>query len=217
VQCDVAEAHGTDACELRSGAAQSWQRAPGGERHRGPKHTLRRTANGGARRRGTKSLSAGINPTRGGLARLAWRSLIQPLSKFITTTPLANIQREKHMTTAIMRLSANRRHFAALTALTACVLVGTTATTHAATPSNPPTIKVAYADLNLESAPGAQALYARIVSAARQVCGSRDVDIRDLGALARAQTCESGAIAKAVQDVHSPALAALFDARVRHG
>ena len=120
------------------------------------------------------------------------------------------------MTTAITRLSANR-HSAALTALTACVLMGAIATTHAATPANPPAIKVAYGDLNLESVPGTQALYARIVSAAREVCGSREVDIRDLGALARAQTCESRAIARAVQDVHSPALAALFDARVRRG
>jgi UrcA family protein len=108
-----------------------------------------------------------------------------------------------------MRLSDNWRHSATLTALTACLLVGAAATTHAATPSNPPAIKVAYGDLNLDSVPGTQALYTRIVSAARTVCGSRYVDIRDLGALARTQACETRAVTQAVQDVHSPALAAL--------
>ncbi|HKD54872.1 MAG TPA: UrcA family protein [Steroidobacteraceae bacterium] len=121
------------------------------------------------------------------------------------------------MTTATTRLSDNWRTCTTLAALSACLLVGATATTHAATPADPPAIKVAYGDLNLQSAPGTEALYARIVSAAREVCGSREVDIRDLGALARAQACESRAISQAVRDVHSPALAALSGARVRHG
>ena|SRR5215831_15293590 len=121
------------------------------------------------------------------------------------------------MTTATTRLSDNWRTSATLTALTACLLVGTAATTHAATPANPPAVKVAYGDLNLESLPGTEALYARIVSAAREVCGSRDVDNRNLSALARTRACESRAISQAVHDVHSPALAALSGARVRHG
>ena len=120
------------------------------------------------------------------------------------------------MTTANTRLSDNWRA-PALTALTACLLVGAVGTSHAATPANPPAIRVVYSDLNLESVPGTQALYARIVSAAREVCASREVDIRDLGALARAQSCEARAITQAVHDVHSPALAALFNARVGHG
>jgi UrcA family protein len=121
------------------------------------------------------------------------------------------------MTTAPTRLSDNWRISATLTALTACLLVGAAATTHAATPAAPPAIKVAYGDLNLESASGTEALYARIVSAARTVCGSGDVDGRNLAALAHARSCESRAVAQAVHDVHSPALAALSGARVRHG
>ena len=121
------------------------------------------------------------------------------------------------MTIATTRLSHNWHTSAALTALTACLLVGAAGNSRAATPANPPAVKVTYGDLNLESTPGTQVLYARIESAARQVCGSREVDIRDLGALSRAQSCESRAIAQAVQAVHSPALAALSNARVRHG
>ena len=119
--------------------------------------------------------------------------------------------------TTTLRLTNNWRHSAVLTALTACVLVGAAGASHAATPAAAPAIRVAYGDLNLDSTPGTQALYARIVSAAREVCGSRATDIRDLGALARAQACEARAITQAVHDVHSPALAALSNTHVRHG
>lgn len=115
------------------------------------------------------------------------------------------------------RLTDTWRPSAVLTALTACVLVGAAGATHAATPADPPAIKVAYGDLNLDSTPGTEALYARIVSAAREVCGSRTADIRDLAAFARVQACEARAITQAVHDVHSPALAALSSARVQHG
>jgi UrcA family protein len=121
------------------------------------------------------------------------------------------------MNTVSTTQTGNWHTSAALTALTACLLVGAAGATHAATPGDPPAVRVAYSDLNLESVPGTQALYARIVSAARQVCASREVDIRDLGALSRVQACEARAITQAVHDVHSPALAALSNARVRHG
>jgi UrcA family protein len=78
-------------------------------------------------------------------------------------------------------------------------------------------IKVSYSDLNLTTAAGSQALYGRIVTAARRVCGTDKVDIRDLNTLASAQRCEAQAIAGAVHQVHSPALAALSSARARQG
>jgi UrcA family protein len=78
-------------------------------------------------------------------------------------------------------------------------------------------IKVSYGDLNLTTAAGSQALYGRIVSAARRVCGTDKVDIRDLNTLASAQRCEAQAIAGAVHQVHNPALAALSSARARQG
>ena len=49
------------------------------------------------------------------------------------------------------------------------------------------------------------------------MCGVDTVDIRDLNALASVQRCEAQAIASAVHQVHSPALAALSSARARQG
>ena len=102
----------------------------------------------------------------------------------------------------------------ALTALTACVTLAPVLA-HAATGDAAPTVTVRYADLNLGTDAGSAALYARLVSAARKVCAASD--IRDLGAMAAARACEQQAIANAVRDVHSPKLAAVYDARARHG
>ncbi len=55
-----------------------------------------------------------------------------------------------------------------------------------------------YADLNLGTAAGNDALYARLVSAARKVCGETG-DIRELGQLAATQACQREAIANAVR------------------
>jgi UrcA family protein len=79
-----------------------------------------------------------------------------------------------------------------------------------------PAVTVAYDDLNVDSAQGSAALYARIAAAAREVCATPD-DIRDLGALATARTCERQAIARAVQAVNSPRLAAVYALHLRHG
>jgi UrcA family protein len=161
-------------------------------------------------------LPAGINTAYAAFARAAQRSLIGAYRNNIPTTRKPTVT-EQPMTTGNTRLLDNWHTSGALTACTACLLVGAFGTTHAATPGAAPAIKVAYSDLNLESVSGTQALYARIVSAARDVCSAREVDIRDLGALARAQACETRAITQAVHDVHSPALAALSTTRVPHG
>jgi UrcA family protein len=107
---------------------------------------------------------------------------------------------------------------AALLALTVC-LMGTAAVTKAATPASAParSMTVAYGDLNLNSTQGTNALYARIVSAAREVCGADKVDIRNLGAFASERSCESGAVTQAVQALHNPALAALAGAQEPQG
>jgi UrcA family protein len=78
-------------------------------------------------------------------------------------------------------------------------------------------ITVTYGDLNLASDQGSKALYARIVSAARAVCGAYDVDARDLHALAQEQACETRAIAQAVHQVNVPTLAALYSAHLTRG
>jgi UrcA family protein len=122
------------------------------------------------------------------------------------------------MTTLTTRNSDFRRTAAALAALTACFLLGATGAAQAAQPADAaPSVRVAYGDLNLDSEQGNSALYARIVSAARQVCRVGEVDIRELQALASAKACESHAIAQAVSDVHSPKLAAIYSARVNRG
>jgi len=112
----------------------------------------------------------------------------------------------------------SRRGAAALAALTACLLLGAAGAAHAMQAADAAsTVRVAYGDLNLASEQGNGALYARIVSAARQVCGVGDVDGRDLQGLATAKACESRAIAQAVSNVHSEKLAAIYSARLRHG
>lgn len=99
-------------------------------------------------------------------------------------------------------------------ALAATLLVGTAS---AAPASDAPSVTVSYSDLNLASDAGTQVLYSRIVSAARDVCFTRDVDNRDLGAMLSARRCESTAIANAVSSIHSERLAALSGARTVHG
>jgi UrcA family protein len=70
---------------------------------------------------------------------------------------------------------------------------------------------VKYADLNLSSAPGAEALYSRIRSAAGRVCGR--VDNRDLVSMPLWSNCVHKAIGDAVAKVNQPALTALYNAK----
>ena len=119
------------------------------------------------------------------------------------------------MTNTTLRVADCRRVPATLAALAACLLAGVAGAAAAATPAR--SVTVAYGDLNLSSTQGTDALYARIVSAARAVCGGGEVDIRNLEALAAERSCESNAIAQAVHAVHSPALAALAGARQPEG
>jgi len=104
----------------------------------------------------------------------------------------------------------------AAAALTACLIVGASATAYAAAPTDPsPSVQVSYHDLDLATEQGTQALYARIVSAAHKVCEVRD--IRNLAEFAAASACREQAIARAVRDVNNPRLAALYTAHQRHG
>lgn len=78
-----------------------------------------------------------------------------------------------------------------------------------------PSVKVRYDDLNLSTDSGTAALYARIKSAARQVCP--DQYSRDLNVVSASRACQATAIAKAVQDVNSPQLALIHATHVNHG
>ncbi|HWZ62846.1 MAG TPA: UrcA family protein [Steroidobacteraceae bacterium] len=116
------------------------------------------------------------------------------------------------MTSATQTIGERLRAATTAAAVAACLAIGAAGNVHAATS---PTVKVGYADLNLATAQGSQALYGRIVDAARSVCVV--ADIRDLRAVASANACRQDAIARAVRAVHSPELASLYAAQLSRG
>lgn len=77
-------------------------------------------------------------------------------------------------------------------------------------------VKVSYADLDLAEAAGARTLYARIQSAAREVCGPQP-GVLDLREAAHYQACHAQAVARAVNRVGSDALHALHAAQSGKG
>jgi UrcA family protein len=74
------------------------------------------------------------------------------------------------------------------------------------------TATVSYGDLNLESKPGARALYARLRNGAEDVCSS--FEGRDLMFKRLWQTCFDQAVAAAVAKVGRPELTSLHDKTV---
>jgi UrcA family protein len=113
--------------------------------------------------------------------------------------------------------NAKRRHAAIRTALGVCLITALAGAAYAASPDTASaSVRVSYGDLNLTSEQGSKELYARIVSAAREVCGASQVDIRDLSSLESERACERRAVATAVDQVHSPKLAAIYSAH-QHG
>lgn len=74
-------------------------------------------------------------------------------------------------------------------------------------------VSVSYADLNLSSTAGAQALYARLADAAEQVCGGepRPESLREIARYEQAnfESCYEQALADAVAKVDSARLYAL--------
>jgi|SRR6478752_4598198 len=71
-----------------------------------------------------------------------------------------------------------------------------------------PSMKVSYADLNLKSSAGVEALYTRIKKAAYEVCqiptGTHQIRIES-----ELKACKADAIDRAVQQTNLPSLAAL--------
>ena len=78
-----------------------------------------------------------------------------------------------------------------------------------------PTAAVRYGDLDLSTEQGANALYRRIVNAARQVCDNPGS--RDLQRFVASEKCQAKAIEQAVSDVHSTKLAMVFAAHNARG
>jgi UrcA family protein len=77
--------------------------------------------------------------------------------------------------------------------------------------SDVPTVKVSYADLNLSSPQGANALYSRIWAAAERAC--RPLDGRDLRSKMQMKDCVATAVADAVTKVAHPSVVAIYNAR----
>jgi UrcA family protein len=82
---------------------------------------------------------------------------------------------------------------------------GISTRSHAAAP---PSIKVAYAGLDVSQPAGAQLLYRRLQQAAQGVCGR--LDPIDVGAYLRWQHCYDAALQRAVLQVNAPQLLALY-------
>jgi UrcA family protein len=101
----------------------------------------------------------------------------------------------------------------ALAASLAAVSAGTALAAPAA--EDAPSTTVRYGDLNLATEKGARILFQRISNAAKQVCP--DADYRDLSSQVRARTCQKEAVERAVREVKSPHLAALFAKAHRQG
>ncbi|HEX2788945.1 MAG TPA: UrcA family protein [Steroidobacteraceae bacterium] len=96
----------------------------------------------------------------------------------------------------------------ALTAV--CIANGVTSESR----SPPPSVKVAYAGLDLSQPVGAQLLYRRLQQAAQGVCGR--LDPVDTAAYLRWQHCYDGALQRAVLQVNAPELLALYRSDAGH-
>jgi UrcA family protein len=108
-----------------------------------------------------------------------------------------------------------RKHLLVLAAGLAVGIL-TVGTSMAATPGDGdvPQIAVHYGDLNLATDEGAARLHGRIRAAAKLVCP--DADSRDLYAVSQARECQAQAIRRAVNDVKSERLSAIYAAKA-HG
>ena len=115
------------------------------------------------------------------------------------------------------RVASVRLTASLLAAAAGAVLFGAAPlTATAATESDAPTMAVSYADLDLATESGARILFERIEVAADEVCPAVP-DIRDLNRVATHSRCVREAIARAVQQVDSPRLAAVFSAESGRG
>jgi UrcA family protein len=100
--------------------------------------------------------------------------------------------------------------FAASLFALVCAMTGPM--TQAAELSQPLTRIVAYGDLNLDSAQGAQVLYARLRTAARSVCAP--LEGRDLGQQRHWHHCFDHAVDAAVAEVNKTTVSALHNQMV---
>jgi UrcA family protein len=76
--------------------------------------------------------------------------------------------------------------------------------------SEPVSVRVSYADLDITTTAGATALHRRIKSAAKEVCGYEGTSLVEMDLW---QRCVQGAVDDAVASVNSPLLAAVHSGK----
>jgi UrcA family protein len=82
----------------------------------------------------------------------------------------------------------------------------------AAEPTDPPSIRVKYGDLNLQAPAGVEILYRRIDSAAKDVCAYANE--RELSILAFEHNCVASTESRAIKQVHNEALSAYYQTKI---
>jgi UrcA family protein len=120
------------------------------------------------------------------------------------------------MSTFIPSRTAGSRARVALVLLGSLAGVMAAGAAGAATPdSGVPSVVVKFDALTLDTDSGVNQLYRRIESAAKQVCP--DGTMRDLSAHQRVEQCRKQAVARAIQQIDNPRLAALHAVRSKSG
>jgi UrcA family protein len=97
-------------------------------------------------------------------------------------------------------------------ALASAASLGWAVAAHAADPDDIVSIRVSYADLDLHTGPGAEALLLRIQSAAKTICGVEPDQPLDAGPYRR---CVRTTVDRAVVKLRSPTVTALNDGVLR--
>jgi UrcA family protein len=120
------------------------------------------------------------------------------------------------MSTVIPARAARSRFTLALLTLTgglACAMAAGSASA-ANADSDVPRLVIHYSNRTLATESGVQDLYQRIVRAAREVCPD---ELPDLASHARVVKCREQAVARAIQEINNPELAALYATNSKRG
>jgi UrcA family protein len=113
------------------------------------------------------------------------------------------------MTTTNLSHPSRRRTAMRVAMLVGSIIAAAAGVASAAgTPTEVPSVVVRFTDLDLGTDQGVRSLYSRIARAAHVVCP--DAPIRDLNAAAQSRACQQQAIARAVREVNTPLLAAVY-------
>ncbi len=94
-------------------------------------------------------------------------------------------------------------------------ITGFAAANAAPAQDGPPSVVVRYDQKTLGTDAGTDELYRRIVAAAKRVCP--DESNRDLSAVSRVAACRQQAVARAIQQIGNPHLAAAHAGRSKNG